>query len=425
MSSSESVRQSPLTPTPSPADEGFALSAEDAAALDAIFEAGPEGQVYAVDSRAGRVARLLGMLDSAVGSEGDREALIEATLARVSLVSERRVVAEDAVLVPDDEDALEALVSAEFNLARVPSGMRERAARHMALLGLLGSPVESEQGVLVERTLARVQASIDTEQGRLRVSPPTRSETERGAIFSFVRSREILSVAALILVATALLTPLAQYFREFSRRSACSSNMAAAGLAFGQYAAANQDQLPLASSSNPGNLFWNVGKRRDQSNSANLFVLRVQQLASVEELACAGQMSPECRKLDQNAWDWQNLSQVSLSFQNMFAKDRPSWSQHNTVVVLSDASPVIRRAVRGELIYPFENSANHMRRGQNVLVSDGSVKWLSSPVLENNDNIWLPRSVEREIAKHVRPHEADPLRGTESPFAADDVFVGP
>jgi hypothetical protein len=429
MSSSDSVRQSASIPdVPVIADPGLALSPDDASALDAIFErglGGAEGQVYAADSRAARVARLLSLLDAPLVGEQDREVLIEATLARVTLETSRRASGPELVLVPDDEDALEALVSAEFNLARVPSGMRERATRHMSLLGLLGTPVGGDSNELVDRTLARVQSSIDADQGRLKVSPPTRTEAERGVIFSFVRSREILSVAALILVATALLTPLAQYFREYSRRSACASNMAAAGVAFGQYASANQDQLPLASASNPGNLFWNVGKRRDQSNSANLFVLRVQQLANVEELSCAGQLTDDCRKLDQNAWDWQNLSQVSFSYQNMFAKARPSWSASNGVVVLADASPVIRRAVRGEAIYPFENSANHMRRGQNVLVSDGGVKWLTTPVLANNDNIWLPRSVEEKIAKRVRPHEADPLHGTESPFAADDVFVGP
>ena len=145
----------------------------------------------------------------------------------------------------------------------------------------------------------------------------------------------------------------------------------------------------------------------------------------MEQLACAAQLTDECRELGDDAWDWKNISQVSVSFQNMFARERPKWSQNNTVVVLADASPVIRRAMRGEMIYPFENSANHMRRGQNVLKSDGSALWLKTPVLANNDNIWLPRPIEQIIARMTKPYEAEPLHGTESPVAADDVFVGP
>ncbi len=253
-----------------------------------------------------------------------------------------------------------------------------------------------------------------------------RQDAERGGtFFSFLRSREIVSVAALLLIATAMLTPLAQYFREYSRRTACASNMAAAGVAFTQYAASNQDRLPLASASQPGNLFWNVGKKREQSNSANLFLLKVTGFATVEDLSCAGQVTEQCRSLGDDAWDWPELKQVSVSFQNMFAKERPSWSSNNKAVVLTDASPVIRRAVLGQRIYAFENSANHMRRGQNALWSDGSAQWLKSPVLPNNDNIWLPKPIEDMIAKMNKPHEADPLHGTESPSTADDAFVGP
>lgn len=305
--------------------------------------------------------------------------------------------------------------------------MRERAARHLSLLGLLDAPVSDagDRGRLVEATMARVQSALQVHEVEMK-APVSADDSERGSvIFSFLRSRELVSVAALLLIATALLTPLAQYGREYSRRSACASNMAAAGVAFGQYALSNHDQLPMASASQPGNLFWNVGKKRDQSNSANLFFLRVQNFATVEDLACAGQMTDKCRSLGKDAWDWPTLNEVSLSFQNMFARERPSWSSNNTVVVLADASPVIRRAVLGEPIYPFENSANHMRSGQNAMFSDGSVQWLKSPVLANNDNIWLPRPIESMIAKMNKPHEASPLEGTESPSAADDVFVGP
>jgi hypothetical protein len=426
MSSSDSVPQDART---QPHQE-HVLSHEDVSALDALFDTGlgDASRVFSVDSRAGRAARLLSLLDGVRFTGEERETLVQATMARVSLERHRRRVDAGGglALTPDDEDALEALVSAEFQLAHVPSAMRERAARHMSLLGLLDAPVPGSAGELVETTLARLQESIESQEERLALPARAARNAEwGGALFSFVRSRELVSVAALLVIATAMLTPLAQYAREYSRRTACASSMAAAGVAFAQYAGANQDRLPLASASRPGNLFWNVGKRRDQSNSANLFVLRSQGFAKMDELSCAGQVSDQCRELGRDAWDWPELSQVSFSYQNMFARERPSWSSQEHVVVLADASPVIRRAVLGQPIYPFENSANHGRRGQNVLWSDGTVQWLDSPVLPNHDNIWLPRPVEDLIGQMTRPHEADPLHGTESPSAADDAFVGP
>src|SRR5688572_20367925 len=238
MSSSDSVRQDASSDT----HLGFVLSHEDTAAVDALFNAGlaDESRVFSVDSRPGRVAHLLSMLDGIHFSGEERESLVQATMARVSLERHRRRVEtiampDDAVLTPDDEDALEALVSAEFQLSRVPSAMRDRAARHMALLGLLDTPVPDASETLVESTLARLQTTIDSQEGRMSLPARASQNADRGgAFFSFLRSREIVSVAAMLLIAAAMLTPLAQYFRDYSRRTACASNMAAAGVAFTQ-----------------------------------------------------------------------------------------------------------------------------------------------------------------------------------------------
>jgi hypothetical protein len=112
--------------------------------------------------------------------------------------------------------------------------------------------------------------------------------------------------------------------------------------------------------------------------------------------------------------------------------------------VLADASPVIRRAVAKQRVYPLENSANHAGTGQTVLRLDGSAVWLNTPVHEG-DNIWLPADVEevlREIQQQVAQGQqqgavplltrqdaarqrAVRLEGTESPASVQDAFVGP
>ena len=199
----------------------------------------------------------------------------------------------------------------------------------------------------------------------------------------------------------------------------------AAGVAFGAYAGDFQSHFPVASRARGGERWNNIGKV-EQSNSANLFVLNRASYTSLESLACCGNesASSECAK---DAVDWCNLNEISYSYQCQFADRRPNWSSGGRVVILADASPVVRRAMRGEAILPFENSPNHDGRGQNVLFNDGSGAWLKTPNVPygRNDNIWLPRNIEAEIARMKRSGATDPIEGTEEPEREDDSFVVP
>jgi hypothetical protein len=94
-------------------------------------------------------------------------------------------------------------------------------------------------------------------------------------------------------------------------------------------------------------------------------------------------------------------------------------------VVLADRSPVVIRILRGQPVNPSASSVNHRSAGQHVLFNDGSTAWITTPVLENGDNIWLPRSIERQIDEILRQHGRRPLSGTETPEDANDVFLGP
>jgi hypothetical protein len=119
----------------------------------------------------------------------------------------------------------------------------------------------------------------------------------------------------------------------------------------------------------------------------------------------------------------------------MFGPERPQWSgsqRHEAtrkpatdarVVILTDRSPVVLRAARGQAVNPWENSPNHGRHGQKVMFSDGSAAWYTTPELDNRDNIWLPLPLERAIGQ-VTGREVR-LEGNEFPASARDAFVGP
>ena len=127
---------------------------------------------------------------------------------------------------------------------------------------------------------------------------------------------------------------------------------------------------------------------------------------------------------DPSAIDWKCLDEVSYSYQIQKGAESPRLREPARTAVLADRSPVVRRAVAGGVIYPFENSCNHGRQGQDVLFADGSVVWHSTPVLSNGDNIWLPRAIEEQIRAAMM--SVDPtLKGVETPESSADAFLGP
>ncbi|MBL4808680.1 MAG: hypothetical protein JKY43_01310, partial [Phycisphaerales bacterium] len=93
------------------------------------------------------------------------------------------------------------------------------------------------------------------------------------------------------------------------------------------------------------------------------------------------------------------------------------------VVLLADRSPVIRRIVNGQPVRPEENTPNHDRMGQHVLGLDGSSVWHRDPVLDQGDNLWLPRAIERVI--YQARDRMGIIEGNELPSGPTDAFVGP
>ncbi len=395
------------------------LSDADRAALDALIDA--ELDLSRVPphlrERAEAVARVLGLLDT---HAGDREAVISATLDRIVAQDARE--AEPAQLCPADDDALEALVSAGFDPRRVAGGMRDRATRQLDFLRLLDTPEASPMAIGREALIAKSMERVRQAQAAgLGADTVLQGGGRRGW-----RLADLVSVAAMLLIGTAVIWPIASSMRAGSQRAACTGNMAGIGAALSQYASGFRDSLPVASAARAGTPWWHVGDP-ERSNSANLFLLRRAEFASAGDMACAG--NPWALPgVPSSARDWPELANVSYSYQNMFAHQRPTFSQAPRMVVLVDRSPVVLKAVRGEWIDPLENSPNHAGRGQTALHLDGSAAWMTTPVTESGDNIWLPADLEaaiREVRARGGKREAEPLKGRESPAAKDDVFVGP
>ncbi len=405
------------------------LTGEDREAMDALIEAAFDVQGVSVllRARAERVAAVFGLLGCAVGGARGQsagtapDALVDLTLARI----QRQIAAarseSPAVLSPNDEDAFEALVGNGYEPAGVASVLRKRATHQRELLALL-EPTRSdlaqniaEREGRVGRTLVVVQSSVDGRENRFKL------ETARSSRF---RLADLVTVAALLLIASAAIGPMLGAMRDQARKASCQAGLLGASQGLVSYVSDHKDELPMASASLAGNLWWNVGVP-ELSNSANLHQIISTGYTTMSDLACAGNPTACRQDRGQGAADWRTLDEVSYSYQNMFSKVRPTWHDQARFVVIVDASPVVRRAKERRLINPLANSMNHAGKGQNAIFSDGSVEWLNSPVLKSGDNIWLPRSLEQIISKLRQPTQAEPINGVEMPEAKDDAFVVP
>lgn len=396
------------------------LSAKDAAACDALIQAGFDGSRVPPSVERRRILRLLSLLGLLRAGSAADPALVDVTLARV--LKARGIesgLGQEQMLSGDDQEALDALVMAGFDASRVPASLRDRARKQEALFSALNMPsLNLGSGDLIERTLAHVQDHIDGVENGMKI------EVARPRRGSGIKLADLVSVAAVVLVGVGVLFPVLTSMREQSRRVLCKSNLGATAQGMSTYAGANRDSLPVSTASlAPGGTWWDVGKA-PTSNSANLYTLARAGYVPLANLACPGNPAAPTARIQPGAQDWRRLEEVSYSYQIMFGPQRSGWrGGGEPAVVLADRSPVVLAAFRGEAIDPCSNAPNHGGEGQHMLRTDGSVSWATSPVLANGDNIWLPRSV--EIRLRQLTGKGPPLTGNEMPGGADDTFLGP
>jgi len=387
------------------------LGPADQAALDALLGAGFDlGLVpTAQRERAERVGRLLGVLDATPAAGG----LVERTLERIS-----RECPSPCTLSLQDRNAVDALEAAGWDAAAVPAEHRARARQVVRVfdelrVGAISGPRAAD---LADRTIDLVRmAGPVTGLGPAGDLGGDHLGARRG-----FRLADLVSVAAMVLIGIAVFWPVLGGVRSSAERALCAQNMNNAGVGFGLFGSDRAGRLPMKDDSllrvSPGlATWWDVGTP-GRSHSANLFELVDSGYSSVGELACPGNsLAPILPWM--GAEDWREIKEVSYSYRLFGGAHEPRLATLGRGVLLTDKSPVIGRAKRGERVYALERSHNHHGGGQNVLFADGSVEWLESPVMADGDNLWLPKGF--DVAHGQR------LGGTELPADAADVFVGP
>ncbi len=309
-------------------------------------------------------------------------------------------------LSPEDQRVFDALLEAGFDVAAVPAVDRPRAEKLVALMGLLDHlPAPSPGDLLAERTIAAVSQTRKKEKA-------TGTFGSAGGWGPPVRLSDIAAVAAILIVAVALTLPSMNHSREQSRQLASQANLGGAFQALTSYAGDHRDRLPQTQfrAGDPWlhtNTFDADGNA--QSNSAHAFVLIRTGHADPKTLISPTNIhAPQTVTLTMR--DWENDRQISYSFRNVHLEALPTISGPTVTAVMADKNPLIYGGKFRDDLAIDSNSANHQRLGgQNVLLSDGRVVWVDTPII-NGDNIWTPG-------------DAETLDGTEVPVNEHDSFL--
>lgn len=254
---------------------------------------------------------------------------------------------------------------------------------------------------------ARIVASVRAAGRAPRVVRPRDEITEAlerssQRVIRLGNLRDVVAVAAMLVLAIGLGVPGLLHMRERSDRLGCSNHLRQLGVGVQQYALTFGSALPFAGwagsdcswqpSDDPG--VQTVPNRR------HIYpLLRLAYVADPRLFVCPAQNDvPMPRDEVLRHDDFIEGRNVSYAYQNM-AGVRPSTNDDPQLVILGDDNPLFadgmplfdaRRLPWSDRA--TSNSHAHDGAGQNVLTLAGQVKWLTTPLGGvDGDNIWILR----------------------------------
>ena len=306
--------------------------------------------------------------------------------------------AREPQLSADDRRLLDVLVDSGFDrniLSAVSRDDNRRLDAICATMELLRDyPVDDSNETLMYATLARIDQIEERHAAQLKFETQQAKVEARRTGFR-IRVPDFITVAAVILIGVGVCWPVLNSVRHQSMKLACSNNLKAVGYAFGQYADDHNGSLPLALAGIGGSpLSWDR-----VSNTVNLQPLIQGNYCEEQHLNCPGHEHRESP-----------VFSPSYSYRQLANGSKTGWQTMRVSVILGDLNPIVDAAHAGRFIPPLSVSLNHGGRGQFVLMSDSSNKWLEQPIFGSSDNIWLP-------------HNAIQLHGGENPADELDVFL--
>lgn len=250
---------------------------------------------------------------------------------------------------------------------------------------------------LEERVRARVASAPP-----LRVARPAAADLEllewenRRRIIPMHNFRDVIAVAAMIVIAVGVGVPGLLHLRERNQRIACAYNLAQVGRGVQAYATVFGDNLPFVG--------WGRGHSWQPSDEAGVVVLPNRRhvypmlrlgIVDPRALVCPGSRDvPMPTDQLERRQDFIESRNISYAYQNM-AGVRPSLRSAPDLPIFADDTPLF---ANGLLLLDLRrlggdpaalNSRSHGGRGQNILTLDGRSIWTKTPLVGvHGNNIW-------------------------------------
>jgi hypothetical protein len=297
-------------------------------------------------------------------------------------------------LSEEDARVLDLLVDGGWDpavVAALPADDRARAERILALLGPLEvTESESTDGAdaetLINATLARVDQADADRRDRMRFDPVGATASRRRT----VRFPDLIAVASIALLAAVVLVPMVHWRNARALDTACENNLRLIAQGIHAYTESFAGAMPMTAGLLPGLLSsggsTDAGSWIGYRNSDHLNALKDGQYCSSRCLCCPGDHAI-------------GTEDGCYAYQVTTAERPLRWQTGPTTAVVGDRNPLVDLKRHGESIGSVAlNSASHGGRGQNLLFSDGAVRFSNSPYLTIRegletpaiDNIWLP-----------------------------------
>lgn len=289
---------------------------------------------------------------------------------------------------------------------------------------------------LVEKTLEKLYShqsldSVSTNKlGQLLAGESEKVVTKRP---TFWRSfAETVSIAAAIVIVSGLFVPVTRQMRAQAWQTACQANLNNISRGIAQYAGDSQGFLPSVPTK-AGNPWWKVGSKepQNQSNTRHVWILVKGNYVAPKIFICPGSCTGSRNTPVLNPDTIQSMSDfpdrrcITYSFQ-LISDTNKALLPSSPTPLMSDVNPIFESCImlpKDVAKAGFDpvklnekllkaNSSSHRGRGQNIMFSDGTVKFTSQRVVDQNDDIFTLRG-------------KDTYQGTEAPTQAKDVFLVP
>lgn len=263
----------------------------------------------------------------------------------------------------------------------------------------------------------RIRARVAAAGAPLRTTGPRPARERGGSWLRLEAAREVLAVAAVIVLAVGVGVPSVLHLRERNQRIACAANLAQVGQAMQTYARVFNDSLPFTGWSDAAT--WQPTAAAGEElipNRRHVFPLLAGGLLAPQALICpslGGVAMPAAQVRVRR--DFLDARNVSYAYQNMSGV-RPTLQRQPDMPILGDDNPLFDEGVPVFDLARLTgaagaNSRSHRGTGQNLLTIDGRSIWTSTPNSGvGGDNIWTLR--------HVTAYT-----GHEGPLAADDSHL--